>query len=475
MGRGLFISKSYYDRYQKFRCPLQMGFWHYSPNGCCMFIEDKTKTIHHLYIRESCSLTKDGRTVQKILTNSDNDNNTNTIPCDNRFLNVSLQPYLANSTIITSVDQRILSNMNCESKNRILKFYDESLQQYWFIVCDTTLSIDNNRITVTDNVIQNKVLQQLYGPLFFCSSTCSLVGMIRNITTRFFFQQMPRINNIHCDKLLRKLSEDITFISGYPAVKMLQPYPSGNLCFMDARDLYDFVKLGHSEYITNMRPVHITNEATFLDTWRRIVFNLMQELVNISSFDRQNIRIRSNCNAQHFIRGNNKHVIPEFRCDADQRSKCIHLKTRQKEYEIMKERFCTMPESKNMPDDKYTITLSDNGVICRHVLEVMVEEYGDDEVDRVLKFHCFFHNTVFEHTNTETWERVVRESMGIDRHLYIKDGSSVSRERISCMQMMCNQKRMNDIHRFCLPKRFLTIFWFKWASDALKLSIFDED
>ena len=482
MGKKLFISKSHYDRYQRFQCPFNLGFWHYSPNGCCVFINEKTQTIHHLYIRESCSLTKDGDTIQKLLTknkcynettedyeeNNDDDEEDN----NGKFLRVVLQPYLNNAITTPSVEQRLLNNMSAESKSKLLSFHDEILQQYWFVVCDTNVNFDVNRKQLSEAVVQHLVLKNLYSPLVFCFKLETLSAFIATVTNRFIHTQMPLLNNMPSDRLFRKLLENIQFVSQFPASKMLKIPPTSNLSYMDSRDLFDIVKPGHSHFLTNMRPIHITNEMNFLDTWRRIVFNFLQEMVNIHNFEKQNIRIRSACNVAHFLKGNNKSVIPEFRCDVDQKNKCMFLKTRRKEFEMYK-MSAAAAQAVNLAN--YTIGLSDEGTICRHVLEVMVEEYGEDAVDRELKFHCFFTHTVFEQPNIPMWERVVYESLGIDRQLSLKDGSSVSRERIACMQLLCQQKRMNDIHRFCLPKRFLTLFWFQWACSALKLGVFDQN
>ena len=487
MGKKIFISKSHYDIYQKFKCPLNLGFWHYSPNGCCIFINEKTQTIHHLYIRESCSLTKDGQTIQKLLAkkqqynesidgennNDDDDNSLLNTHNNGEFLNVVLQPYLSNA-ITTSIDQRLLSNMNADSKNKLLSFHDEILQQYWFVVCDTNVTFEGNRKQISETVVQHLVLKNLYSPLVFCCNLETLSAFFGTITNRFIHVQMPILNNMPLDRLHRKLIENIKFVSQFPANNMLRILPNNNLFYMDARDLFDVVKVGQSGYLTIMRPIHITNEMNFLDTWRRTLFNFVHELVNIHNFEKQNIRIRSACNVAHFLKGNNKSVIPEFRCDVDQKNKCIYLKTRRKEYEM----FCLNSKNTNDCDkngSKYTIGLSDEGIICRHVLETMVEEYGEDKVDKELKFHCLFTHTVFEQNNISIWERVIYESLGIDRQLTLKDGSAVSRERIACMQLLCQQKRMNDIHRFCLPKRFLTLYWFQWACNALKLNVFDQN
>lgn len=505
MGRKLFISKSHYDRYQKFKCPLQMGYWHYSPNGCCLFINDKTQTIQHLYLRESCSLTKDGITVQRLLaqyranceqnTNDDtNDNNnaddeddeddneaggvtvkqTCTVN-DDRFLRVLMQPYVSNTAIINSIDTRLLNNMNSESKSKLLTQIDEVLAQYWFIVCDTTITYDASIRNISENVIHQLVVQNIYGPLFFCSSTQTLSGFVGTVTNRFIHEQMPVLNNMPADRLQRKLKDNIAFVSQFPAHRMIQYQSTSNLCYLDARDLFDVVKLGHSGYVTNMRSAHITNEANFLDIWRRILFNLIHELTNIHDFETQSIRIRSTCNVLHFVKGNNRSVVPEFRCEFETRQKCIHLKTRRKEYELFHGNCRNETLQKSTEADKYTLALSDEGVICRHVLEALVEEYGEEAVERELNFNCFFGSAVFEHSNTNLWQQVVRETLGVDKRLKIKDGSSASRERISCLQTMCNVRRMNNIHRFCLPKRFLTLVWFKWACGELKLNVFDDD
>ena len=495
MGKKIFISKSHYDRYQKFKCPLNLGFWHYSPNGCCLFINEKTQTIHHLYLRESCSLSKDGQTIQKLLAKnqhsksyneSDNDdddeynnihNNENTLTNTNNegeFLNVILQPYLNNAITTTSVDQRLLNNMNVDSKNKLLSFHDEILQQYWFVVCDTNITFDENRKHNSEAIVQHLLLKNLYCPLVFCCNLETLSAFIGTVTNRFIHIQMPILNNMPADRLQRKLLENIKFVSQFPANNMLRIPPANNLCYMDSRDLFDVVKNGHSGFLTTMRPIHITNEINFLDTWRRILFNFVHELVNIHNFEKQNIRIRSACNVAHFLKGNNKSVIPEFRCDVDQKNKCIYLKTRRKEYEMFRINSQTT-EGCGKHGSNYTIGLSDEGIICRHVLEAMVDEYGEDEVDKKLNFHCLFTHTVFEQNNASLWERVVYESLGLGRQLTLKDGSSVSRERIACMQLLCQQKRMNDIHRFCLPKRFLTLYWFQWACGVLKLNVFDQN
>lgn len=505
MGRKIFISKSYYDKYKKFKCPLQTGYWHYSPNGCCIFINEKTNTIHHLYMRESCSLTKYGTTIQQLLdineqacedeadNDDDGNNNQDDVDADDeydefgnvvktgrsvrddRFLTINLQPYLNNATIYNIVDQTVLNGLNEDARLRVLQQHDEILQQYWFIMCDTRVEYESMRKSVSETEVQNIVLKNLFGPLIFCASVRTLSNFLTAVTNRFIFRQMPIINNMPADRVMAKLLDNIKFIKQFPAQRMLQFQPSNSLFYMDARDLFDIVKLSrNSEYFTNMRTVHLTNEINFLDTWRRIIFNLVHELVNIHTFDRQRIRIGSTCNAVHFLKGNNKTVLPEFRCNVDNKSRCVHLMQRRKEYEMLNNQAKAVYTIDNQQLN-HTIELSDKGVICKFVLETMVDEYGRDAVDAALNFSCMFSNTVFEHTDASLWEHAIYETLGIDNRLRLKDGSAVSRERIACMQELCGEKRMNDIHRFCLPKRFLTLAWFKWACDELKLKVFDQD
>lgn len=553
MGRKKFISKTHYDRYQKFKCPLRIGFWHYSPNGCCLFINDRTQTIHHLYLRENCTLTRDGDTIHNLLHRHQysngrrhRNNNATNIACDtdvnmntvngggngggdddgddddedydyddddcntnnrnnrNKFLPILIQPYINNNTFSSLVDQRMLTNMSNESKYRLLQHTDEMLQQSWFVVCDFEIEIDKTVHNFNDSILQHLVLKYIFSPLVFCSSLNAMSIFLQTVTNRFIHQQMPVLNNIPGDRLLRHLRDNIKFISQFPAQRMIQFQSSSDFFYMDARDLFDVVKLGNSGYLTNMRSLHLTNEANFLDTWRRILFNFVHELTNIHDFASGKVRVTSTCDVAHFIKGNNKSVLPEFRCDTDDLSKCIHLKTRRKEYEMFRLRnnmsqpsamfggfshntvvginSCNSSNSNSIyagqettNKGKYTIALSDEGVICRHVLETLVDEYGEDAVNQELRFNCYFSNAVFEHENARIWERMIYESTGIDKKLSFRDGTALTRERIACMQELCKERRMNDIHRFCLPRRFLTLLWFKWASDKLKMNTFTLD
>lgn len=483
MGRKNFLLKTHYERFQKFRCPLRTGFWHYSPNGCCLYIDDRTHTIHHLYLRESCSLTRDCRSVQRLLEQKSALSAVDTrveqqLECeaeadDERFLNVVVQPYLNNISLVDPIEQRVLNNLNSDTKSRLLAFNDNIMQQFWFVVCDTRIDFDTSLRQPNDSILQHLVIKRMFGPLVFCSSPQTLNMFFGTVTQRFMHEQMPVLNNIAPTRLMRKIVTNIRFIKQFPAQRMLQHQATNNLFYLDARDLFDIVKLGHSGFITNMRTIHLTNENNFLDTWRRILFNFVHELTNIHSFERQTIRIRSSCNVWHFLKGNNRSVIPEFRCDADVRSKCVHLKSRRKEYEMMRSNTnLDVLGKQGACLDKHTLALSDEGVICRFVLETMVDEYGEEAVDKALNFNCYFNNDIFEHDNTLIWQRIIHETLNIDRRLVIHEGSALPRERIACMQILCSERRMNDIHRFCLPKRFLTLAWFKWACDALKLDIF---
>lgn len=501
MGKKHFISKFYYDRFNKFSCPLQMGFWHYSPNGCCIYIDSKTGSIHHLYFKETCTLTRDRRTVQQLLTRSsssssyswyvhnDDDNvdiyDNNLHACngsndnDGRFLKVELQPYLNNNSnngVMNFTDQRILDNMSYAVKNKVLNFNDETISQYWFITCDLNIVNDCTLRNISESLVHDQVIRNIFGPLVFCASIETLSLFFGSVTNRFIHDQMPILNNMSVDQLLCKLEENIKFITKYPAFNMIQYHPVNNMLYMDARDLFDVVHTGHARNLTNMRYVHITNESNFLDTWRRILFNFVQELSNLHNFESQSVRIKSSCDAVHFMKGNNKTVIPEFRCESDREDTCIHLKTRRKEYQIMSSHRAIDVTNSSMTDvENYTIALSDDGVICRFVLKVMVEEYGLAAVDEKLNFVCFFNNTQFEHKNTNMWERVINETLHIDSGGAATSdlSSTLARKRIACMQKLCNSKRMNDIHRFCLPKRFLTLAWFKWACKELKINVFD--
>lgn len=463
-----------------------MGFWHYSPNGCCVYTNNKTGTIHHLYLKETCSLTRNGRTVQQLLSprscadtynHNDNDNDDDVDGSgggdyDSRFLKVVLQPYLNNITTINAIDQRILINMNYANRQKLLDYNDEIMSQFWFIECDLSIEFDISPHTNTESFIQHLILKNCFGPLVYCISIEAFSLFFSSVTSRFIHDQMTVLNSLSTDILLHKLMENVKFIEKFPAQRMIQYHPTNSLVYMDARDLFDVVRLGQSNNLTNMRYVHITNEANFLDTWRRILFNFVHELTYIHSFEKQSIRIKSSCDSVHFLKGNNKTVIPEFRCDSDREDNCIHLKARRKEYEMTNSRL----NCNTVDREKYTIALSDEGVICRFVLKVMTEEYGAAAVDEKLNFNCYFNTVIFDHPSASVWERVINQTLGIDRKLMVRDGNSAqARERIACMQTLCNERRMNDIHRFCLPKRFLTLAWFKWACKELKINIFDQD
>lgn len=521
MGKTNFITSTYYDQYQKYKCPLNTGLWHYSPHGCCIFIDSKTHTIQHLYLRENCSLTSDGLTIAKLLKNEnknyyetedyedeDDDynidyNNDTTITgngnsCSDKFMKVTIQPYLKNDNIIcnnNNIDQTILNNMNDDARKKLLSYHDESSRQSWFVICDTRIEYNLNLKNENEKQAQHTMMKNIQGPLTFCSSLSSLIGFISRVTNKFIHEQMPILNNISPDALYQKIIQNIEYIEKLPAYRMIQPQLDFNLYYIDARDLFDIVLTPNTDYITYMRLIHLSSESNFLDTWRRILFNFIHELVNIHNFDKNSIRIKSSCNIHHFIKGNNKSVLPEFRCDADNKNHCMHLKARRKDYEFQTNNnnnnnylsaSMISPSSLSLSsssssfldkktDNNYTIALSHQGVICRYVLETMINEYGEEAVEKELNFQCYFMNSVFEQPNINIWERVVYETMNIDRRLTIRESGSLSRERISCMQSLCNEKRINDIHRFCLPKRFLTLAWFKWATEKLKLNVFNDD
>lgn len=502
MGKNNFITKTYYDSYEKFKCPFNVGFWHYSPHGCCIFLNKKTKTIHHLYLCETCTLSRNGLTLSTILLqkknnnnidilfndykgleyeedddDDDENNNNNNNNSSNRFLKVQLYPYLNNFNLSNETDvihPNMLKNFNETSREKILNYQDEIMQQRWFIVCDLQIPYKSlNFKNINEKSIHYQVIKNIFCPLVFCASLETFSSFLENVTIRFFTQQLPLINNMSSDKLMKKLSENINFIEQSPAQRMVTCLPNNNIYYMDARDLFDVLKMGNSEFITNMRSVHISNELNFLDTWRRILFNFIYELVNVHNFDRQSIRIRSNCNVNHFIKGNNKSVIPEFRCKFENRSKCMHLKTLRYEYEIYKTH--NISENKLDKTKEYTIALSSKGVICRYVLETLVEEYGEEAVDKEFSFICFFNTTMFESQDSQLWEHIIYESLDVKRKFSTREGSLLARERIACMQELCNEKRMNDIHRFCLPKRFLTLYWFEWVMKKLKINVFEDN
>lgn len=478
--RGRFATSSEYDGVTKFKCPFNLGFWHYSPNGCCLFINPQTKTINHLYLLETCSLTRKIELVHKLVRRMvDNDEEGEGI-CDNTMLNVTIEPFFNNVSLFSAFDLRIFQNMSIDAQNKLLVFNNQNDSQSWHVLCDTGIEYISDR-KVTDAAVQNIVIKNIFTPLTYLVDLPTFQGFFSSVTFDFIHRMMPIINDISDQQLFTAFRDNINFIAKLPAQRMIQHHSSNNLLYMDGRDLFDIVKLGQYGDITNLRLLHIVNEANFIDTWRRVLFNFVHELVNLHSFDKNAIRVRSSCNALHFVKGNNKTVIPEFRCDSDSKNKCVHLMARRKEYEMFHSREDPMDSLNrclNTPASEKgakTITLDDKGTICRHVLETMVEEYGEEAVDKELNFICFFDNSIFEQSNFNLWERVTRETLNIDKKLYLRDSSSVSRERIACMQELCNQKRMNDIHRFCLPKRFLTLMWFKWACTELKLNIFDDD
>jgi hypothetical protein len=492
-----FSRQSQYDNIRKFKCPLNIGFWHYSHNGCCLIIDNTTNTIQHLYIRENCALTNNIQTLPKLLktvNNIDENETTNhnssgggggVIGDDGNskdsFFPIRLIPYINITTTTSPPDQNVLANLSDESRKRYLKYNDNVTQQFWHVLCDTGIYI-GNEMRLTEKDVQATFLRQISGPFAFLSTKSSFLDFLEMTTFRFFNETMPLINNLHEDDIMTRIDECVKFLSQAPAKRMLELRPSnsgGDLLYMDARDIFDVIKLKTSSpYVTHLRPIHLTNEANFIDTWRRNLINFVHEFANVTDINRTNVRIPGTCGVLHFLQGNNKTVIPEFRCDSPsvKPEDCIHLRTAIRNYEMQNTgRFNELNAFNeggihariNEGTHARTIALSDAGVICVHVLEAMVQQYTDGRVDDALNFHCLFTNTVFEQKNNELWRSSIESCLQVEPHY-----TNSPRDRIGCMQMLCEKKRMNDIHRFCIPKRFLTMMWMQWACTQLNLNIF---
>lgn len=488
--RGLFRLRTDYDNFKIFECPLNVGFWHYSQNGCILYIDEATQSIHHLYRREICSLTKDGRTIEQLLRSQQNRDVD-----ESRHYNIICEPYInMNSSYDYAVNHNVVQSMSKKSIHRLNTITEMNLQQYWSVRFDTRLNVPelqntNMRQNQLENVVQRRVLENINTPFIFFTDVQFVTDFISMVTTRFFHEQMTVINSIGVTRLLNNLIMNIKFIDSLPAQQMIRVQPNPNLLYMDGRDLFDVVQLGETRYMTNLRPIHIANEMIFLDTWRRTIFNFVQELVNLHDFSTKHIRVRSACSVLHFLDGNNGIVIPEFRCNTDNISDCPHLQARRLEFQMRNPKQSVLNENifennyhlygnnnlsntSSLPSSSHTIDLNEQGPICKHVLKVMVDEYSANDVDRVLKFDCFFTRVIYE-PNGIFWERIVAKNL--DKNLrmpYNVEGSGLARARITCLQKMCNQTRMNDIHRFCLPSRFLTMHWFHWVCKKMNIPVF---
>ena len=92
--------------------------------------------------------------------------------------------------------------------------------------------------------------------------------------------------------------------------------------------------------------------------------------------------------------------------------------------------------------------------MCIHVLQALFKEYNRNEIDEALGFSCFF-NSVKYPVKTNLFNNN-------------DDSKTMARQRMRAFELLCGGERIYDIHRFCIPDRYLNGTWFNWVISKLE-------
>lgn len=172
-----------------------------------------------------------------------------------------------------------------------------------------------------------------------------------------------------------------------------------------------------------MKPTQITFMfPDFLKYFRAIFFEIIYEYAKSkdckTSFQNnpRKLKVKTLCHAGFFI--TKRHTPPEFKCVASSIEACPHI------------------NDNLLPNGKVPLLSTDT--LCHYLIQKYIQDYPDDnQINSILGFRCKFQD------------------------LNLDDDKQHAKEKIFAFYNIFS--KTNNIHRMCIPDKYLTVDWFKWV------------
>lgn len=163
---------------------------------------------------------------------------------------------------------------------------------------------------------------------------------------------------------------------------------------------------------------------------------------------KEKLREKKVCSAHTFATGRN--IIPEFRCSAKNSRECPHIIA-----QINADRICVL-------DEKATL--------CHFLLAEYLATYDESVVNATFGFKCHFVNPLPRHVPSLDFNPTGREdplTTSYNRNV------DYTHNNIDVFNLLMG--RHVNVHRMCLPQRFLTLDWFLWLLKLINITSFNTD
>lgn len=190
-----------------------------------------------------------------------------------------------------------------------------------------------------------------------------------------------------------------------------------------------------------LRPCSIVRSwQVFLEGWRNQIMGVVRSLAASSMEEvkalictQDKLREKKICAASTFI--SSRSVVQEFRCSAKTAADCPHIRN------------AINKQSK-------LLVLSADVVLCQFLLYEYLQNYDDGVVNNTFGFKCQF--------------AVALPSATGHSHVYNRNIDH-AHANVSIFQGLVG--RHSNLHRMCIPQRYLTIDWFRWTLKLLNIEI----
>lgn len=219
--------------------------------------------------------------------------------------------------------------------------------------------------------------------------------------------------------------------------------------------LFDvYVDQGNGYKVMFLRPLAVTLDTrNFYTSLRDVIFDIVRkysvsdECIDLYKTQKRLVRDKISCSCVTF---SGRRVPPELKCAALNASSCPHIPVyTTKEGKLLLQRVdARVVESISLQTVKVDGQPLD--YCCNFLLEALLDEgYSDTQVNTAFNFKCQF-------LKSDLWDSDSRINSALD--------NIVSRRMYSFISLF---GRHSMIHRFCVPRQFLTENWLNWVIEII--------
>ncbi|ABQ08819.1 hypothetical protein SGHV046 [Glossina pallidipes salivary gland hypertrophy virus] len=490
-------------------CPIMGTYWHNSPNSCSLYISLDTFEYIHVYHGDICTLTADNNPINKLFDDILEACQGPITEKEHQLIKTTCIPYSTlNSNQYLDTTSMNLNLMPDEILVTIRNTINSAYQNIWKIVTPLYISINEdfeNEIklksisanTHDDYIISNStkltssnyILNMFKTPFdFIGSGSDETKFLITNMIMRHLEYDMPIINQMSKQQVINKiLANAATFEKKPINSTVFTENRDPDLFFLDGRDLFDFLLRNIDNKMFFLRKIHMVTPQYHFDTLRRTIMSIISEY-GIATYNPhwQGQRIKSTCNAAHFASSSSKQaaklfVPEELRCSAHTIAQCPHIRALLtnhfiKEYKhkgtlldlgstntVVQSLMSRLITDEFFSDENKILSqmaINKEIPVCTFLLFFYKQFFDNDEIDVSLGFSCLLSQ---KYNNIMNRDALIKSS--------IDDKKRVSHASKNLQALEKLFDRNNDLHRLCIPAKYLTSQWYIWFLKLLKINV----